>query len=401
MHVRGLHFPVATYHQRRVVAAGLAARHAFAPVPVLLVGCDEHRLRAERQDPWFDYYTGCQEPDAAVLIEPGGRSTLFIDPGDPGRVVWDGPRLPPGRATARRFGVDACRPLQDLEEAVRAAVRRCDGRLGMCHRTREPGFQAAAFSRWKARLAPEVAVFSVEPALVHQRMIKSRDEVACHREAIRRTAAGLKAWLPRIPALDSEAELAAGLIGHYRSHDYGPLAFPPICGAGVHAATLHYPHNDRPMGRARCVLIDSGATAAGYCADVTRTVPRSGRFSDRRFRELYDLVLAANALGRANARPGMSRNRLNDIAWKPIIDAGYTRHHGLWHHIGLDVHDPADYDEALAPGMIISNEPGIYLPDEGIGIRIEDDLLITADGCEDLTAAIPKDRDGIEAWMRG
>jgi Xaa-Pro aminopeptidase len=401
MHVRGLTFPLATYRARRAEAARLAARHAFAPVPVLLVGCDEHRLRTDRQDPWFDYYTGCQEPDAAVLIRPDGHSTLFLDPGDPARVVWDGPRLVPGPATARRFGVDACRPLEALEEAVRAAAAAGDGRVGMCHRTREPGFQAQAFARWKTTLAPAATVFSVEPALVRQRMIKTAEEVACHREAIRRTAEGLRRWLPRIPTIGNEAELAAGLTGHYRSYDYGPIAFPPICGGGVNAATLHYPHNDRPLKGARCVLIDSGATAGGYCADVTRTVPRSGRFTDRRFRELYDLVLEANALGRANARPGMSRNRLNEIAWKPIIDAGHTRHHGLWHHIGMDVHDPADYDEVLAPGMIISNEPGIYLPDEGIGIRIEDDLLITAGGCEELTAAIPKDRAGIEAWMRG
>lgn len=399
MHVRGLHFPLPTYQERRRTALALAAQHAFAPVPVLLLGCDEHRLRAERQDPWFDYYTGCQEPDAALLLDPVRGATLFIDPGDPSRVVWDGPRLAPGSGTARRFGVDACRPLSELEDAVRGACARADGRLGMCHRTREPGFQSAAHDRWKTKLLPEFLVFSVEPALVRQRMIKTVAEVECHREAIRRTANGLRTWLPRIPTLDTESELAAGLVGHYRSYDYGPLAFPPIVGAGVHAATLHYPHNDQPMGKARCVLIDSGATAAGYCADITRTVPRSGRFTDQRFRELYDLVLLANSLGRKHARPGISRNRLNDLAWAPIIEAGHTRHHGLWHHIGLDVHDPADYNEVLQAGMIISNEPGIYLPDEGIGIRIEDDLLITADGCEDLSATIPKERAGLEAWM--
>ena len=112
-------------------------------------------------------------------------------------------------------------------------------------------------------------------------------------------------------------------------------------------------------------------------------------------------MLHANDLGRKHARPGLTREELNDIAWKPIIGAGFTRHHGLWHHIGLDVHDPADYTKPLAPGMVISNEPGVYLPDEGFGVRIEDDLLITATGCEVLTRTIPKKIADLEAVMRG
>ncbi len=192
------------------------------------------------------------------------------------------------------------------------------------------------------------------------------------------------------------------LIAEYRSvAAYGPLAFPPIVGSGIDGATLHYPHNDQPLERGAPLLVDSGATAGGYCADVTRTVPQHGRFDDRRFREVYELVLRCNTIGRQHARPGVTREELNAVAWKPIIDAGFTRHHGLSHHIGLDVHDPADYSVPLAPGMIISNEPGIYLPDEGFGIRIEDDLLITKDGCEDMTRGIPKTVPALEAAMRG
>ena len=402
MLLRGRAFPPAVYRDRRRTALALVEQQMFRPLPLLLVGCDEATLRRERQDPWFDYYTGCQEPDASLLIEPGSGDTLFLDPGDPARVVWDGPRLAPGAAARQAFAMAACRPRGELLDAVRDAARRHGGAIAMCTRTREPGFQAAQHALWRQRLAGVAEVANAEPALVAQRMQKTPAEVAWHREAIRRTAAGLRAVLPRIPrTLQRESEIAAELIAHYRRDDYGPLAFPPIVGAGVHAATLHYPFNDQPLGDARCILIDSGATAGGYCADVTRTLPRRGRFSDRRFRRLYELCLEANALGRAHARPGISRERLNEIAWAPIIAAGFTRHHGLWHHIGLDVHDPADYAQPLAPGMIISNEPGIYLPDEGIGIRIEDDLLITADGCEELTAAIPKSIAGIEAWMAG
>jgi Xaa-Pro aminopeptidase len=188
---------------------------------------------------------------------------------------------------------------------------------------------------------------------------------------------------------------------HYRKVAYGPLAFPPIVGSAIDGATLHYPFNDRPLAKGRPLLIDSGATAGGYCADVTRTVPQHGRFDDQRFREVYELVLRCNALGRKHARPGITKDELNDIAWKPIIDAGFQRHHGLSHHIGLDVHDPADYGVPFQAGMVISNEPGVYLPEEGFGIRLEDDLLITEDGCEELTRSIPKGVADIEAAMRG
>jgi Xaa-Pro aminopeptidase len=269
----------------------------------------------------------------------------------------------------------------------------------MCTREREPGFQAEQFAAWKRRLKG-VTLVNAEPALVHQRMYKDADEVAWLRRAIAITRAGLKATLPLVRTLGSEAAVASMLTMHYRSVAYAPLAFPPIVGSGVHGATLHYPHNDQPLVARAPLLIDSGATSGGYCADVTRTVPQHGRFSDRRFREVYQLVLACNALGRRHARPGVTREELNEVAWKPIIEAGFIRHHGLSHHIGLDVHDPADYSVALAPGMVISNEPGVYLPDEGFGIRIEDDLLITATGCEELTRSIPKGIDELEAWMR-
>ncbi|HYE05867.1 MAG TPA: Xaa-Pro peptidase family protein [Planctomycetota bacterium] len=402
MVIRGLVLPLATYRSRRAKAARLLAKAFGRPVPLLLIGNDEGRLRRDRQDPWFDYYSGCLEPDAALIVDPtrDPRDTLFLDPGDPKRVIWDGPRLGPGAQAKRAHGVQAVASAHDLEARVLAAAKRAKHRIAMCTREREPGAQAEAFARWKKKLRG-IEVLNAEPHLVHQRMYKDADEVALHRQAIEITRKGLAATLPRIPKLANEAEVASELTMHYRKHAYGPLAFPPIVGSAVDGATLHYPHNDQPLVKGAPLLIDSGATAGGYCADVTRTVPQHGRFDDKRFREVYELVLRCNALGREHCRPGITREELNEIAWKPIIDAGFIRHHGLSHHIGLDVHDPADYTIAFKPGMIISNEPGVYLPDEGFGIRIEDDLLVTADGCEELTRAIPKDVKGLEAAMRG
>jgi len=407
MIVRGLPLPLTTYRARRATAAAIASRHAGARgprrVPILFIGCGEEQLRRERQDPWFDYYSGCQEPEAALLIDPTSstaRDTLFLDAGDPARIVWEGRRLGPGTQAAKLHGVHACLPKSELAARVLKAAKRAGHRLMMCTREREPGFQAGAFATWR-KLLKGIELINIEPQLVHQRMYKDADEMALFREAIAITAAGLKKVLPRIPTLKRECDVASELIAEYRRVAYAPLSFPPIVGSAVHGATLHYPHNDQPLVRGAPLLIDSGATSGGYCADVTRTVPQQGRFTNRRFRAVYELVLHCNALGRAHARPGITREELNDIAWKPIIDAGFTRHHGLFHHIGLDVHDPADYSVPLAPGMVISNEPGVYLPDEGFGIRIEDDLLITADGNEELTRHIPKTIPLLEAAMRG
>ena len=402
MIIRGLALPLATYRNRRAFATRLVRQAHDGPLPILLVGCDEHRLRAVRQDQWFDYYCGCAEPEAALLIDPtkGPRDMLFLNPGDPKRIVWEGKRLGPDAKAKRVHGVHAVAAHDELEKRVIAAAKRAGNRLGMLTRDREPGFQSEQFAVWKKKLRG-ITLVNVEPTLVHQRMYKDADEIAWHRKAIDITRRGLLATLPRIPKLKNEAEVASELVMHYRKVAYGPLAFPPIVGSGIAGATLHYPHNDQPLVKGAPLLIDSGATAGGYCADVTRTVPQHGKFSDKRFREVYELVLRCNALGREHARPGLTREELNDIAWKPIIAAGFTRHHGLWHHIGLDVHDPADYTQRLKPGMIISNEPGVYLPDEGFGIRIEDDLLITTDGCEELTRDIPKSVADLEAAMRG
>lgn len=392
-----------TYRRRRREALPRLAEAFGQPVPLLVVGCAEDELRRERQDPWFDWFTGCREPDAALLLDPHADppDTLFLDPGDSTRAMWDGARQPPDERSRARFGVGRIAHRERLEDAVQLAARRAGGVLAMCHRTREPGAQARAAEAWRARLAPAIAVLNAEPHLADLRAVKTPDEVTWIRRAIVRTAAGLRAVLPQIPRLARESEIAAALIHHYRKDDYAPLAFPPIVGGGANAAILHYPFNDQPLPAGGAVLIDSGATAGGYCADVTRTVPRDGVFRQRRLREIYELVLAANARVRERARPGVTFEELNEIGWQPIIAAGFQRHHGIGHFLGLDVHDVGDRSRPLAPGMVITNEPGIYLPQEGIGVRIEDDLLITEHGCEELTAAIPKDPAGIEAWMRG
>ena len=407
MLIRGRALPLPTYRRRRAAAARILSR-AYRNAPLLVIGAGAEDVASQlnpqvgraRQDPWFDWFTGCHEPEAAVLIEPGRkpRDTLFLEAGDPARVVWDGARLGPSTAAKRAFGVHAVAPAATLRERVLAAAERAGGQLAMLTRKVEPGFQSAQFDIWNRRLRG-VSMINLEPELLPLRMVKDSDEIAWHRRAVKTTASGLKAVMSALPKMRSESEVAGELARHYLAAGHEPVAFATIVGSAANAATLHYPHNDQPLVKRGCVLIDSGARAGGYCADVTRTLPQHGRFTNKRFREVYELVLHCMQLNQRAARPGVTLAELNEIAWQPIIEAGFTRHHGVSHHIGLDVHDPCDRERPLEAGMLISNEPGIYLPDEGIGVRIEDDLLITPTGCENTTRMIPKTISAIETAM--
>lgn len=409
MNLRGMALPLTTYRKRRRLAAKLCTAAFERPLPLLVIAApwadpvlDYTPVAGRhRQDPWFDWLTGCAEGGAALLIDPRAskQDTLFLEVGDPQRVVWDGERLPPTASTRKALGIDAVAPHDGLVDAIRRAADAAGGRLAMLWRDREPGWQSQAAMQWRKQLRG-IRLENAEPLLVPHRRRKDGDEVALHRRAIADTWAGLRSVLPQIPRLRTESAVAAALVGAYLRPGYHHLAFQPIVGSGLNGATLHYKYNDGVLTPRAPVLIDSGATYGGYCADVTRTVPQHGRFDDARFREVYELVLKANALGRRHARPGITLRELNALAWEPIIAAGFERLHGLSHQIGLDVHDPGtEQDSPLEPGMIISNEPGVYLPAEGFGVRIEDDLLITEGGCEELTRAIPKTVRAVEKLM--
>jgi len=402
--------PRALYRQRRTAVMRVLRNRHQQPVPLLVlgtpsadtVGMPTPLASRWRQDPWFDWFCGCRESGAALLLDPTTRprDTLFLDPGDPKRELWEGPRLGPGAEARRLHDVHATAPIDDLRDRVLAAAERAGGVCALCWRRVEPGVQSREARRWRRRLRG-VRTINAEIDLVPLRMVKHPDEIAWHRRAVAVTATGFLAAMRALPDLTHESEAAALLTRHFLAPGNEPLAFAPIAAGGAHAATLHYPHNDAPLPERGPVLLDAGASAGGYAADVTRTLPRSGRFDDPRLRELYQLVLRCNQLAITHARPGITLKELNEICWAPILDAGLTKAHGLGHHLGLDVHDPCDRSCPLAPGMLITDEPGVYLADEGIGIRIEDDLLITADGCEVTTAAIPKTIPAIERAMAG
>ncbi|HWB20431.1 MAG TPA: M24 family metallopeptidase, partial [Phycisphaerales bacterium] len=178
------------------------------------------------------------------------------------------------------------------------------------------------------------------------------------------------------------------------------LAFNTIAGAGLNSTVLHYRANDQPVRDGDLICIDSGAKWQGYSADITRTVPANGKFTKRQ-REVYEIVLEAQLAAIAAVRPNATIASIDAAARKVIINAGLGDAfiHGTGHHLGLETHD-SNPDQPLKPGCVITIEPGIYLPDEKIGIRIEDDVLVTKSGREVLSAAIPKKSKDIESAMR-
>jgi len=240
------------------------------------------------------------------------------------------------------------------------------------------------------------------------RVEKSPAEIDLIRKATDASvAAHLAAWKRMKPGLH-EYEIAATMVDTYSELGCERSAYAPIVGSGPNGVVLHYSANRRRMDSGEVAVIDVGAECSGYTSDVTRTVPVNGKFSARE-RELYDIVLGAQKAAIAAMKPGVKvrgdSKSLYQIAYDYINTHGKDLHgqplgkyfnHGLSHFIGLDVHDPGDINVPLEPGMVISIEPGVYIAEESVGIRIEDTVVVTETGADVLSAALPKDADEIE-----
>jgi len=244
-----------------------------------------------------------------------------------------------------------------------------------------------------------VELHDATAAVADLRTVKDDAELAAIERAVEVTVAGFDRVLRSVRPGMLEHQVDAELAAAYRSAG-AEHAFDPIVGAGRNALKLHYRDNAGPIEAGDLVLVDSGASLGGYGADVTRTFPAGGTFSPRQ-RELYAVVLAAQTAAIEAIRPGVLLGDLHAIAWESIDSAGYGAEfiHGIGHHLGIETHDAGDIHQPLRAGAVITVEPGIYLADEGIGIRIEDDVLVTEDGSRTLTSAIPRTIEAIEASM--
>lgn len=389
-----------------------------------------------RQSSDFAYLTGFPEPDALAVFAPGrkeGAYVLFVRARDPEREQWDGRRAGVEGALAD-YGADQAFELKDLDAALPGLV---DG----CERLYFPiGAQADFDARvlgWVNQVradvrkgaAPPETFVTVESVLHEQRLRKSAQEIKTLRQAARISAEGHRR-LMRIcrPGL-CEQDLETDFLHHCASRGARFQAYPPIVAGGFNACILHYVENRETLRDGDLVLVDAGGELDGYASDITRTFPVSGRFSAPQ-RELYELVLEAQRAAIAKARPGnrwidpheaalkvltkglISLGILQGKPSKLIAEEAYKPYymHRTGHWLGMDVHDVGRYKQGddwrlLEPGMVLTVEPGLYMPDTAavpvpyrrIGIRIEDDVLIVPGGNEILTAAAPKDPDAVEA----
>ncbi len=361
-----------------------------------------------RPDGHFAYLTGIlREPGAAVLFDgrnpdPGRRCVLFLKPRDPELETWDGLREPLGAPLREATGFARVMRTPALATLLMQAARRSK-RLVCLHppvstRAAIPG-DLQEFRKVQERLTG-VAIEDRTDLINTMRAVKSRAEVRQIRRAIEATAAGFDAALEVLAPGVVEREVQNALESTFIACGAEGPAYNTIVGAGVNSTVLHYNANDRTIEDGDLVCIDAGAQVGGYCADVTRTYPASGRFTKRQ-REVYKVVLHALKAAIRAARPGVRFHELDEAARGVIEKAGLGDFflHGIGHHLGIEVHD-ASPDAPLKPGAVITIEPGVYLRDEKIGVRIEDDILITPKGHSVLTRDIAREPDEIEAQMR-
>jgi Xaa-Pro aminopeptidase len=391
-----------------------------------------------RPDSDFYYLSGFAEPEAVAVLLPGrpqGEYVLFVRDRDPAREAWDGARAGPEGAVGE-FGADDAFPIQDIDEILPGLLERCarvyytmgahpefDKRvIGWVNRLRSQAKQGAH--------TPHEFV-ALDHPLHEMRLFKSRVELASMRRSAQIACAAHRRALAVAAPGRMEYEVMAELLHefHRRRAD---ISYHPIVGSGPNTCVLHYRANARQMKDGDLLLIDAGCEYQYYASDVTRTLPVNGRYTPRQ-RAVYEVVLAAQRAALAKVRPGAVWNDPHEAAVRAITqglvrigllkgrvaklirDGSYRQFfmHRTGHWLGMDVHDVGEYKvgdqwRLLEPGMAMTVEPGIYIAPGsrgvrrewwGIGVRIEDDVVVTAGDPEVLTAAMPTDPDEIEGLM--
>jgi len=357
----------------------------------------------------FLYLTGLEtEPGAAVLFDPSHpdpkrRIGLFLRPLNPELDRWDGYRDEISSHLRAATGFDYVGRTTHLPMFLRSAARRLK-RLACLHtlatHTGELTPDLSVFRKVSERV-PGTTIEDRSMLLAAMRAIKSPAELNLMRRAAEATAAGYKAAMGAIRPGATETTVQRAMELAFIEGGAEGTAYGSIVGGGINATVLHYERNSQVLNEGELLLIDAGAQVGGYACDVTRTYPVGGKFTPEQ-RALYDMVLKAQLAAIRAARPGKRMHEVDEAARTIIDAAGYGDYfgHGTGHQLGLHVHD-AEPDAPLAAGMVITIEPGVYIPELKIGIRIEDDILIGRDTPKVLTAEIPKTADDIERAMSG
>jgi Xaa-Pro aminopeptidase len=367
---------------------------------VLLAGRLEARDEVFRvdQEPNFYYLTGWTDPGARLLVTPA-REILFLPHHNERREQYMGKR-----ASAEDSDVHA---LTGFEEVL--SLEKFEAELDHALSTNEKVYALAntPFTDKLKTLYPFRDFSDAAPMIAKLRMKKSAAELAAIQHATDVSLEAHRAAWKRMASGVYEYQLEATLVSTFLEDGCEGVSYAPIVGSGPNSTVLHYSANHRRADRGEVVVIDSAAQCDGYASDITRTAPVGGKFS-RRQREIYEIVLGAQNAAIAAAKPGIRLSgpidSLTKIA-KDYMDAhGKDLHgeplgkyfiHGIGHQVGLQVHD-ATVDGPLEAGMVVTIEPGIYIPEENIGVRIEDVILVTENGAKLLSAALPREPDEIE-----
>jgi Xaa-Pro aminopeptidase len=420
--------PTSVYHARRVALAaklhgGVAVLFA-AEEPLL-------DLTPYRQDEDFYYLTGWTEPGAALMLvadapQPAAPRTfkeiLFLPSRDLHMEKYTGIKLDAASAgVVQATGVDAAEPMTELPSALNSLIdkdRRLMGNVWM-QPAAEQGkallrFTAATLGMDSLPMAHDVTTPTAE-----LRVVKDAGEIDLLTKASTASIAGQRVMMRAVKPGVTERTVAGKMTATWMEHGCERASYAAIVGSGPNSTTLHYAENERTIEDGDIVVVDAACEYSMYASDITRTVPANGHFTARQ-REIYDIVLGAQqaaidafVAGKStiNDRDRHDPNSLDTAAYNYINAHGKDLHgqplgqywlHGLGHMVGIDVHDPAVYPAVLKPGMVFTIEPGVYIPEEKLGVRIECDFLVGPDGkLVDLDGALAHTADEVEAAMKG
>jgi Xaa-Pro aminopeptidase len=383
------------------------------------------------QEESFYYLTGHNEEGAGLIIVPevrngggtvavpawdGPQEILFLPAKDPAKEKWNGVRMSPSDpGIEARTGFSAIKPFKEMRAAIEKLAHLCTSLYTILPYEKELGGypHEKAVVDWLQLVAPQAKLEDIRANINALRQVKSPGEIAFLKQAIDLSLdSHLEAMRMTRPGL-YEYQIAAKMVEIHAMGGSEAEGYAPIIGAGPNSTALHYDKLSRKIEEGDIVVLDVGAQYSGYSADITRTIPANGKFTARQ-REIYDIVLGAQNAALAALRPGVyfhckaKSEGITKIAYDYINTHGKDLHgkrlgqyfiHGLGHHIGLSVHDPGDSCRAFEPGMVVTVEPGIYIPEENLGVRIEDDVLITETGYKLLSERLTRDPEEIEKIM--
>ncbi len=401
-----------------------ALRKELGEGVVVVRGLPESRDYVQfRQDKTFWYLTGIESPGASLVMDcKSGREVLLLP--DPNKMseIWEGEMWDAGDAWVQELaGFAEILPTREFEKVVGEALKATPKAwvslhpnvgISGCYDRASPYDQRIAKDPFDGRVNREQALkealatkFNVEvadlaPKLNELRRVKQPEEIAaCERASRAGAVAMVEAMRSTRPGL-GEWEIDSLMTWLHRVEGAAGPAYQPICGSGANSLVLHYSASNRRMLDGEVLLVDYAPELDHYICDITRTWPVNGKFSARQA-ELYDAVLEAQKAGIAATKPGVRMRDVNAACDKVLKERGFGGfiRHGACHYVGMEVHDVGSGGSKLEPGVVFTIEPGLYEAETGIGIRIEDVVLVTADGAKVLTAGAPRERAEIEALV--